>query len=122
MTAGDTFLVPDSDDHLWVVISDPNVDPSRVVIVCFLSHQPHYDQACVLEPGDHPFIKHPTCVNYPDARIESAALLERLKGDGRLKPKTPLSSGILDRIRSAAEDSEIPTEGYDILRRQGYVP
>ena len=68
MGPGDTFLWPSRDDHLWLVISD--VDPvGQLIVVGIYSHQPHYDRACLLEPGDHPFVKHTTCVQYVTARL-----------------------------------------------------
>ena len=85
MLAGETFLVPELDDHLWAVISDPLLDESSVVIICLLSWREYHDQACVLDAGDHPFIKRSTCVNYPGTRIETNTLLERLKTDGKLE-------------------------------------
>jgi hypothetical protein len=122
MTAGETFLLPGLDDHLWMVISDPAKAPDQLVVVCFLSWQPQYDQACVLEAGDHPFIKHSTCVNYPGARVVSEAKLESLKARGAFRTKDPLSTQLLTRIRASAANADIPTECYDILRRQGFVP
>jgi hypothetical protein len=122
MTAGETFLLPGLDDHLWMVISDPVKTPEELVVVCFLSWQPQYDQACVLEAGDHPFIKHSTCVNYPGARVVSDAKLESLKAGGALRTKDPLSTHLLARIRESAANADIPTECYDALRRQGLVP
>src|SRR5579863_4408740 len=37
MNAGDAFLTPDHDDHLWLVISEPRVDPETLVVVPFWS-------------------------------------------------------------------------------------
>lgn len=122
MKAGDTFLIPDSDDHLWMVISDPNFDPDHLVVVCFLSWQAHYDQACIVRTGDHPFIKHDTCINYPAAKLVSLARLELLVVQGKIKPKLPLSPALLDRIRGCAEDADLPSECYAVLREQGFVP
>jgi hypothetical protein len=53
-------MFPDSDDHHWMIISDPKADPARVVIVCFVTYQEYLDEACILEAGEHPFIKHKT--------------------------------------------------------------
>jgi hypothetical protein len=78
MRAGDTFLFPGADDHLWMIISDPLVDPANVVIVLFVSWTEKYDQACILRGGEHPFVKHHTCVQYPGARIVSNVKLESL--------------------------------------------
>lgn len=121
MKPGDTFLVPGVDDHLWMVVSDPRADADKVVVVCFISWQSHYDQACIVNTGEHPFVKHATCVNYPGARVESDGLLERLKLSGKLRPKEPLSDQLLGRIRKSAERADIPTEAYQILRDQGFV-
>jgi hypothetical protein len=121
MAPGDTFLIPGLDDHLWLVISD--VDASgRVVIVSILSYQPHYDQACILEPGDHPFVKHSTCVEYPTARLIPLARLNAMEVAGTLRPKAAMSADLLARIRSAAAAGDINTECYATLRDQGYVP
>jgi hypothetical protein len=75
MVGGATFLFPGADDHLWMLISDPLVNSNAVVIVCFLTHQQQYDQACVLTGGEHPFVKHATCVNYPGAKVTTLAKL-----------------------------------------------
>jgi hypothetical protein len=91
MNAGDTFLTPGVDDHLWMVISEPSLDPS-LVVVCFLSWQPHYDQSCIVEAGEHPFVTHSTCVNYPGATIVTDSTLEHLKSKGRLKLKGAIRS------------------------------
>jgi hypothetical protein len=120
MNAGDTFLTPTIDDHLWMVLSDPLLDPS-LVVVCFLSWQPHYDQSCVVEAGEHPFVIHATCVNYPGATLVANSTLETLKIQGRLRIREPLSDVLLNRIRSAAESADIPTECYAVLRAQGFV-
>jgi hypothetical protein len=66
MNAGDTLLIdaPGTtlDSHLWIVISDPALDPQRVVLVNMTSHRADKDQACVLEMGDHPYVSHRTCI------------------------------------------------------------
>jgi hypothetical protein len=120
MNAGDTFLTPTINDHLWMVISEPSLDPS-LVVVCFLSWQPHHDQACVVEAGEHPFVVHSTCVNYSGAELVQDSILERLKADGKLRVRQPLSAELLSRIRSSAENADIPTKCYAVLRAQGFV-
>ncbi len=122
MKAGDTFLLLDKDDHLWAVISDPSLDGEKVVIVLFVSWTEKYDQACVLCAGDHPFIKHDTCVQYSGAKIVKSAQLEQSRKSGKLRMKQPLTTAILERIRQQAEVSQIPMAAYEILRRQGLAP
>ena len=88
----------------------------------FWSWKEYLEQTCLVEPGEHPFVKHRTIVHYASATLVKDSVLERLKSEGKLKPKEPLSSGLLDRIRKSAEDSEnIPTGCYEVLREQGSV-
>jgi hypothetical protein len=122
MRAGETFLLPNDDDHLWAIISDPVVDPQRVVVVLFVSWTEKYDQACVLNGGEHPFIKHPTCVQYPGAALVSDATLEARRQSGELKMKAPLSPDLLALIRQRADRADLRTRIYEVLREQGYVP
>jgi len=122
MKTGDTFLFEDgSDDHLWMVISDTAADAERVVIVKFLSWQPHYDQSCVLDGGEHPFVKHATCVDFPGAKVPTLAQLELLERQGMLKHKAPLSARLLQQIRNAVAASDIPTKAIAALGEQGVV-
>jgi hypothetical protein len=51
MDAGDTFRF--GLGHLYIVISDPHLDPESVVIVNMTTDRGG-DQSCVLLPGDHP--------------------------------------------------------------------
>jgi hypothetical protein len=122
MKAGETFLLPDFDDHLWAVISDPTINEMKIVIVLFVSWTEKYDQACVLNGGEHPFIKHATCVQYPGAKVVANAQLEQLRQSGKLRPKAALSADLLALIRQRAESADIPTRAYEILREQGFVP
>ena len=122
MNAGDTFLAPGFDDHLWMVISDPSLDAEQVVVVCFLTAQDHYDQSCIVRSGEHPFVKHDTCVNYPAAKVTSDSKLNEHVAKGTLRLKTPLSQNLLERIRQLAAESDMPSGAYDVLRQQGFVP
>jgi len=64
VNAGDVFRLSGiADIHTWVVLSDPALNPQKVLIVNFTSWDRLEDQACVLDLGDHPFIRDRTCVN-----------------------------------------------------------
>ena len=121
MKTGDTFLFLDgSDDHLWMIISN-TTDIKEVVIVRFLSWESNYDQACTVYVGEHPFIKHPTCVNYSAAMVAPLAALETLRDSGKLKLRQPLSDELLAKILSTVMDSDIPTKCITILSDQGLI-
>jgi len=85
MTAGDAFRFTGiADVHVWIIISDPARDSQKVLIVNFTTWQPHLDQACIVEKGEHLFITDRTVVNYSRAKIVTDAQLQSLRSAGRL--------------------------------------
>lgn len=79
LRAGHTFLYPlkeDREAHLWIVATNPNAD-GMFAAVSLTSLKGSKDQTVVLQPGEHPFIKWPTCVAYAVADISSC---DKLKG------------------------------------------
>ena len=99
MNLGDTFLRTDSDKHLWIVLSDPQKDPDNVLLVNLTSSSRERERACVLNAGDHPWIKKETCVNYNDydAVVTSLAKLQMAKDGGALVLQPPLLPAILKK-------------------------
>jgi hypothetical protein len=95
MRAGDAFYLPDrsADGHLWVVISDPEKNPSRVLFVSMTSYD--VDK----EAGEHPRVRHKTCINYKLTRHSTLEILDRLADTGYLQMQPPVSEEILQRIR-----------------------
>ena len=103
-----TLLIPSgpADDvdrkHLFVAMTDPSGERARF---CWpqcplLSQGGTWRCACLLVPGDHPFIQHDSFINYRFLRIESeAALLLRGVADrNMLLPKGPLSAEVFARV------------------------
>jgi hypothetical protein len=123
VNGGDAFkLVGVADRHLWIVISDPSIDPNRVLFVNLTTHDPHEDQTVILDVGDHPFIAHRTCVAYSRARTATDQQLEQLKAVGRLQSHDPVSPALLQRLRDGAAASDrIKTEHVEVLWEQGLV-
>ncbi len=129
MDIGDAFLSvdPDIDDHLQIVISDPGRDPTSIVIVSLTSyskfeHEIYKDKSCLLNPGDHPWINHPTCVSYRDGRVVSEEILDAASNNGLVTTEPAISDEILDRILQGAEQTEeLPNKCRAILARQGLI-
>ncbi|MCH8344952.1 MAG: hypothetical protein IH983_13330 [Planctomycetes bacterium] len=96
LKGGETFLIPEPgsslDSHLWIVLSEPSIDPENVLIVNLTTWAEYKDQACLLQPGDHPFVKQRTCVNYADAKVVTAHQLETFLDRGQIEHQTPLTS------------------------------
>jgi hypothetical protein len=108
--------------HLWVIISDPEQDSDQVLIVSRTEFHPKKDTACILVPGDHPFIHKRTCVAYDLANAPSLDDLIRASDNGDLIPNDPMRPDVLERIRKHSSFStRMDPELWDILDRQGLV-
>jgi hypothetical protein len=124
MKAGDTFRPadPSVDIHLWVIISDPELDPSRVLIVSLTTFRPKKESVCLLDIGDHSFIRHKTCVAYNLANAPPLAQLEMARDRGDLIPDIAVSPDVLHRIREgAARSTKLAIEFGDLLDSQGLL-
>lgn len=86
--------------HLFILLNNP-VDQKRLVLLVSISTvrpgRPH-DPACLLYPGDHPFIKVDSYVVYRKARIEEADKIERGVTGQILVPREPMDAAIFVRI------------------------
>ncbi|MFO0807516.1 MAG: hypothetical protein U0746_02740 [Gemmataceae bacterium] len=124
MRAGDTFLAsnPALENHLWVVISNPDADPDRVLCVSLTTAAAHKEDACLVQPGEHPWVTHLTCVAYDKAKAVRLDDLFRLKDSGTIVKKDPVSPELLQRIREKSLDSiDLPMEFADLLADQGLI-
>ena len=122
MNAGDTFI-DGKYHHLWIILSDPVLDPDRVVIVNLTTHTIDEESACILKKGDHPFVKHKTAVRYRDARITHLADLEKLRIARLLASREPCSKSLLAKLRDgASKDADLlPEECRELLDEQGFI-
>jgi hypothetical protein len=120
MEAGDTFKYGRT-THLWAVVSDPKIDPLHVVIINMTTDR-GIDRSCILSPGDHPFVAHPTCMSYSMARIVTNAELERHVSSNAIRLQERLSADVLERIRQgAAMTDQIAFGCKQVLIDQGLV-
>jgi hypothetical protein len=92
------------------------------LIVSLTTYRPKKEAVCLLDVGDHPFIKHQTCIAYDLARAPSLVQLEQLSEGGHLIPDMPFSVEILHRIREgAALSKRLPMEFGELLDSQGLL-
>ena len=122
LSRGDTFINDARGDllsHLWIVLSDPTRDPNQVVIVNVTTWKDYHDQTCILDVGDHPFVRHRSCLNYAEARLAEASQLRKLTDAGHLSPHRSLDPDLLERIsRGALESDRTPIGCAEVLRSQ----
>lgn len=127
--AGDAFRVGGVDRHVWIIISDPAIDPEHVLIVNLTSWDdsrrdtdPRKDPACILFPSDHPFVQHKTCVYYRGAQVASVQHLLFRRSHGELEMIEPASPQLLEKMRMCAGDSmHMALEHFRILEAQHLV-
>ena len=121
MEAGDTFYLPDkaADGHLWIVISDPAKNPDRVLLVSMTSYDVDKEDVCLIDAGEHPKVKHKTCICYKPARATSLENLRRLRDTGYLAMQEPVSAELLQRIRRGVSLSRrIDLEHIELMEEQ----
>jgi len=119
---GDTFLRRSQiKKHLWVVISYPELCPKDpVVVVSLVSCKPYIERTCILNRGDHPFVKHETAVYYRALQTYSIGRIENIIGSDQVDTLAPMRPAVLARIRGGALHSPmVPQEIHDLLIRQG---
>jgi hypothetical protein len=124
MKAGDTFSISDRgvDTHLWVVISDPDRDAERVVLVSMTTYEGYKEAVCLLDVGDHPRVSHKTCIAYNEARLTTLEKLRVLMDGGHLIVQAPVSKEVLTRIRDGVSRStKIKPKFMDILLEQEVI-
>jgi hypothetical protein len=121
MEAGDTFYLPDkaADGHLWIVISDPAKNPDRVLLVSMTSYDVDKEDVCLIDVGEHPRVKHKTCICYKPARATSLENLRRLRDTGYLVMQEQVSRELLQRIRRGVSLSRrIDLEHIELMEEQ----
>ncbi|MEX2119929.1 MAG: hypothetical protein WD847_10080 [Pirellulales bacterium] len=122
MKAGDTFRFIIGDDHLWMIISDPGLDKSKVLLVNLTTWRADKEQTCLVNPGDHPSVQHNSCIYYRGSRVHSDAHLNSMLNLGRIVLQDPLADSLLARIREGAARSLLMRlEHGQILFDQGLV-
>ncbi|HEX8319244.1 hypothetical protein [Longimicrobium sp.] len=68
--------------------------------VMLTSLRSHSDRTCILDVGDHPFIRHPTSVSYREVIRWTGERLSKLAADGTARQRQPVSGAVLERIRA----------------------
>lgn len=111
------------DNHLWFVITNPNAFPDNVVVVNLTTYRiPKSDAACILEPGDHPYIDHQSCINYGEAWDTTLKHLQLAEKEGNLHRVDSVDAAVLKRIHDgAAKSTRIKIGVENTLKSQGII-
>lgn len=110
--AGDTIFIPsgNSGEHLFVVVTGIRiVDRKRMILLAPIETLvAKSETSCILNPGDHAFVKHASHIGYRHCRVEDMDRLEAYIETGYYRVNVdPVSSTALQKIR----------EGYRLSNR-----
>ena len=106
LSAGSTLLLPGTHQnpdnrHLCIVLNDPRKEAgNQALYVPVITVRRKFDATCILDVGDHPFIRHPSCVHYATMSQRSEAHLLKV---GTIQE--PLREEVLQRVLEGATAS-----------------
>ncbi len=116
---------PDDKKHLMALLLDPvcfngyGAQP-QVLMVSVVTIKPGLivDDSCILDVGDHPFISHPSFVDYRFARVDAADHVQGRANENIFIPQEPCSEELIKRVISGALKSRrIPREFKQLLEK-----
>jgi hypothetical protein len=103
-----TLLIPSGDkNHLFVILTDKCQEGSHL-LVNFSTIRPEsfHDSTCVVLPGEHPFIKQPSYIEYRRAEIVNARHIIKCTDSSYFVPNTTTEEALFNRICDGVSASE----------------
>jgi hypothetical protein len=119
VAAGRSFVLLDRKmgEHLWFTLTDPDPATGLVVIVALVSEKSHTERTVGLGPGDHPFVRWASNVDYGTATFKPANRINEFFASGRAKPNADMSGSLLARVRQGVlASSHTPNAVADYCR------
>jgi hypothetical protein len=110
MKLGNTFLI----EHLWIVVSLPTAE-GHVALVSFTTRRWNSDASCVVQAGEHPWVKHETVVEYEKARVFDLPTQQKVLANKMLRPQADVSRSLLQRIQLGALSSDLAAQKVQAL-------
>ena len=92
------------DQHLFIVCND-TCRLGLNLLVNISSFYDGCDSTCVLDRGDHPFVKHLSYVFYARAIISHADKIQRGIGSGILTPQPDMIDEVFQRVEAGITGS-----------------
>lgn len=104
------ILLPDhpregSDKHLNIVLGDERNRKVVAVPVCTIRRK-KYDDSCILQPGDHEFIKDLSYVGYKFCRPILVDVIINNVQRGRFTDKGEISEAVFERVIKGLQHSD----------------
>ena len=104
LSAGSGYFVPSGPqgDHLFFCVLGPvvinGVESLLSVPVCSVRGNRFDDHTCLIEQGEHSFLKHQSFVSYAQARVDEVAVVERHLASKYFRSAESASSDLQQKI------------------------
>ncbi|MDQ3330435.1 MAG: hypothetical protein M3552_07260 [Planctomycetota bacterium] len=121
---GSSFRWVDDRDggHLWFVISSVKQNPDELLIVNVTSRHRLSDTSCILNVGDHEFIKNESCIAYYKAATISLASLVAAHSNHDISIWERADTELLDKLLEGARTTKfLKTKYKDMLQDQRII-
>ena len=106
-----------------MVISDDTADSTVLIVNITSVHDYDVDMACLIAAGEHPFVEHPSRINYRGARFPLRVHLDLLETNGAAVPQGPAEPTLLERIRQGVLASVFsPPLARTVMLAEGVEP
>ena len=109
-TLGDSFLAGEEvhgKHHLWVIFNEPAQHNGTALFVNVTTFSAIAETTCVLQPAEHPFIKHSSWIRYASAKTALISELEALEAAKLIIRQTTASAALIEKIRAGAAASPL---------------
>lgn len=111
---------PTIPSHLHIVISDPFKNEGEIAIVNVTTIRGEHDDSCILIPGDHPRIQHPSYVGYARGWIVNLNSLVMLMDAMQIHRSPRMDLAVVARVQKGAMKSpKTPPRIKGLLAEQG---
>jgi len=107
--------------HLWIVITDPAVNPQSVVMVSISSVRRGrtVDKACILCAQAHEQIRHESFASYARAQVFTAEQIDSMISKGLYSTRTDVNEYWLNELREGLLRSQHALNKHkEILREE----
>ncbi len=126
---GNSFLIKPNRivlPHLWIVISSPYDNPERVAIVnisTWRDEATHLnDGSCIINKGEHNFIKSKSYVVYREAKTPLVSQIEQAIQSDLIEPNDDCTTGLIAKIILGAAQSQFtPNKILRVLQIQELI-
>jgi hypothetical protein len=114
---GDTFRCSLPPRHIWVIITDPNVNNHFLLVNITSLTDNCVDDVCILDPPDYPpFLTHRSTVAYSGHKIGNSAGIDLLLKSGEFLQMPAIPPATLKKIIDKAHlTTELPEAAKILL-------